>query len=115
MRPLFMLPFLLAFTSPALADLREYGKCIDMAQISPEEVRREAIAWYAETGNPGALHCEAVALSEIGAIATAANKLQEAAQLPGVDELTRVDLLTQAALLWREEGDIDARQFIHAG
>ena len=28
--------------------------------------------------------------------------------MPGVDELTRVNLLTQAALLWREEGDNDA-------
>ena len=108
MRPLFALPFLIAFAGPALADLRDYSKCIDMAQISPEEVRREAIAWYAETGNPGALHCEAVALSEMGALSTAANKLQEAAQQPGVDDMTRVDLLTQAALLWREEGDGDA-------
>jgi tetratricopeptide (TPR) repeat protein len=44
----------------------------------------------------------------MGALSTAANKLQETAQLPGVDELTRVNLLTQAALLWREEGDNDA-------
>lgn len=108
MRPLFALPLLIALAAPAHADLRDYSKCIDLAQISPEEVRREAIAWYAETGDPGALHCEAVALSEMGALSTAANKLQETAQLPGVDDLTRVDLLTQAALLWREEGDSDA-------
>lgn len=108
MRPLFALPVLIALATPASADLRDYQKCIDMAQISPEEVRREAIAWYTETGEPGALHCEAVALSEMGALSTAANKLQETAQLPGVDELTRVNLLTQAALLWREEGDDDA-------
>jgi tetratricopeptide (TPR) repeat protein len=108
MRPLFALPVLIALATPASADLRDYQKCIDMAQISPEEVRREAIAWYTETGEPGALHCEAVALSEMGALSTAANKLQETAQLPGVDELTRVNLLTQAALLWREEGDNDA-------
>ncbi len=108
MRPLFAPLLVLAVAGPATADLRDYGKCIDMAQISPEEVRREAIAWYAETGNPGALHCEAVALSEMGALSTAANKLQEAAQQPGVNEATRVDLLTQAALLWREEGDTDA-------
>ena len=108
MRPLFAPLIALAAAAPAAADLRDYGKCIDMAQISPEEVRREAIAWYADTGNPGALHCEAVALSEMGALSTAANKLQETAQLPGVDDLTRVDLLTQAALLWREEGDANA-------
>ena len=108
MRPLFAIPFLILLASPVTADLRDYQKCIDMAQISPEEVRREAIAWYSETGEPGALHCEAVALSEMGALSSAANKLQEAAQLPGVDDLTRVDLLTQAALLWREEGDTDA-------
>lgn len=108
MRPLFALPVLIALAMPAAADLREYSKCIDFAQISPEEVRREAIAWFAETGDPAALHCEAVALSEMGAISTAANKLQEAAQQPGLDDLTRVDLLTQAALLWREEGEIDA-------
>ena len=108
MRPLFALPVLIALATPASADLRDYQKCIDMAQISPEVGRREAIAWYTETGEPGALHCEAVALSEMGALSTAANKLQETAQLPGVDELTRVNLLTQAALLWREEGDNDA-------
>ena len=61
MRPLFALPVLIALATPASADLRDYQKCIDMAQISPEEVRREAIAWYTETGEPGALHCEAVA------------------------------------------------------
>ncbi len=108
MRPFFVLPVLIILASPVSADLRDYRTCIDMAQISPEEVRREAIAWYSETGEPGALHCEAVALSEMGALSSSANKLQEAAQLPGVDDLTRVDLLTQAALLWREEGDTDA-------
>lgn len=108
MRPLFALLLLITLAGPALAEIRDYSKCIDLAQISPEEVRREAIAWYAETGDPGALHCEAVALSEMGALSTAANKLQEAAQQPGVPDLTRVDLLTQAGLLWREVGDIDA-------
>lgn len=108
MRPFFALPLLIALASPAQAELRDYSKCIDLAQISPEDVRREAIAWYAETGDPGALHCEAVALSEMGALSTAANKLQETAQLPDVDDLTRVDLLTQAALLWREQGETDA-------
>ena len=108
MRPLFAALAMTLAAGAAEADLRDYQRCIDMAQISPEEVRREAIAWYAETGEPGALHCEAVALSEIGALGSAAHKLQETAQLPGVDELTRVDLLTQAALLWRELGEIDA-------
>ncbi|MEM7268682.1 MAG: tetratricopeptide repeat protein, partial [Pseudomonadota bacterium] len=76
--------------------------------VSPEVVRAEAIAWYAETGDPGALHCEAIALSEIGALRSAAAKMQTVAQLPDIDTLTRVDLLTQAALLWRQDGSSDA-------
>ncbi|MEM7268348.1 MAG: hypothetical protein AAF401_03740, partial [Pseudomonadota bacterium] len=90
------------------AEIRDYQKCVDLAQVSPEVVRAEAIAWYAETGDPGALHCEAIALSEIGALRSAAAKMQTVAQLPGIDTLTRVDLLTQAALLWRQDGSSDA-------
>lgn len=108
MRPLFATIILFIFAAPASAQIRDYQRCIDMAPISPQEVRAEAIAWYAETGDPGALHCEAIALSEIGALSSAARKLQEAAQAPGVNDLTRVDLLTQAALLWRQQSEIDA-------
>ena len=86
----------------------EYGRCIDLARIEPEATRVAAIRWYEDTGFAGALHCEAVALEEIGALSTAADRLTTAAQLPGVPDTTRVDLLVQAASLRRENGDLGA-------
>lgn len=103
MRPL--IPFVLALlAAPALAQEMRYDDCLALIETDPQAARAAAIDWFEATGRPAAAHCEAMALTRIGALGAAANRLQEAAAMSGLPAETRADLLTQAAALWRGMG-----------
>lgn len=102
MRAIFIL---LAAALPAAAAELTYDACLDHAGRDPHAAQAAAIAWFERTGDPAAAHCEAVALTEQGALASAANRLQETAAMPGLPATARAELLAQAAALWRGLGE----------
>jgi tetratricopeptide (TPR) repeat protein len=79
-----------------------------MATIDPDRTALDARAWWEESGDLAARHCQVVALSELGATKTAALMLDEIIFSPQIDDSARQPLLMQSAALWRQLGDTDA-------
>ncbi len=103
--PILLLLFALA--PGAAGAVTGYADCAALVERDAERARNEAVAWYSATGSLAALHCEALALARQGAYRLAAEKLEAIARSPELDPEQQAEVLTQAAALRRDFGDLE--------
>ena len=93
--------------APAMA-VSDYVECVNLATIDAERTLIEARKWREATGDVAALHCEAIALGELGAHRTAARTLMDVANAAEIDDEARISTLIEATRQWRRAGAEDA-------
>jgi tetratricopeptide (TPR) repeat protein len=79
-----------------------YDVCLDLVRHHASEAYDEATKWADGGGGAAALHCEALALTELKRYPEAAQKLEHAADAAPA---MRVELLDQAGNAWLLAGD----------
>jgi tetratricopeptide (TPR) repeat protein len=79
-----------------------YDECLDLVRHHPSEAYDEATKWADAGGGGAALHCEALALTELKRYPEAAQKLEDAANAAPA---MRAELLDQAGNAWLLAGD----------
>jgi len=85
---------------PSLGSKNRYERCVELAKRNPGTAIDQAAAWYKDGGGAGALHCEALALSDLKRYPDAATKLEAAAHEKGLTASMRGELLDQAGNAW---------------
>lgn len=90
-----------------LPSTREYGACMRLARISPQEGFESALAWGDSGGGGAAEHCAAVALFSMGQYREAAKRFEEISGTVGDEAAFRAQLLAQAGQSWLQAGEID--------
>lgn len=90
---------------PTGAAALDYATCVDRATVDPEQTVTDARAWWYESGDLAARHCEVIALTEAGALRTAALLLDDLIAAPDLADSQRIPLLTQSAQIWSLYGD----------
>ncbi|MFV0473633.1 MAG: hypothetical protein ACK5MQ_05425, partial [Pikeienuella sp.] len=106
--PVLFAAILAALAPSGARAVSGYAECAALAETDPERARNEARAWYEATGALGALHCEAMALTEQGATRLAAEKLAALANAPELTAAESAPVRIQASRLFRAEGDMAA-------
>jgi tetratricopeptide (TPR) repeat protein len=92
--------------TPAAAAPMSYGACMDLVARDPAAARAAAESWLADSRDPAAEHCLAMALAALGARDAAALRLSDLAARPGpLPAEARAEMLAQAAGFWLEAGD----------
>lgn len=105
----------ISFTA-ATADIDNYDDCLNLVTEDAALAEVQALSWYDRTGDPGALHCEALALAERGAHGPSAQRLASLAASETMERETRAALLRQAAVQWKAAGDLSrAREALNQG
>jgi tetratricopeptide (TPR) repeat protein len=105
-----------AFANTANADVDSYEDCLDLIIADPIKAEVQALNWFDRTGEPGALHCEALALSARNAHGPAAQRFASLASSQAMDSETRATLLLQSAEEWKAFGDlVRARETLNQG
>lgn len=108
MRSAFVLLLLLGagMTHAEIGSIEECGAAIS---ADPESARENAAVWYHSGGGLPARLCEAAALEEMGAYATAARLLTGMAENPNraMDTELRSTLFADGARLWLDAGQPD--------
>jgi len=79
-----------------------YDECLDLVRHHAAEAYDEATKWAGAGGGAAALHCEALALTELRRYPEAAQKLEDAANAAPA---MRAELLDQAGNAWLLAGD----------
>ena len=89
-----------ALDDPSLGSKNRYERCVELARRNPGTAVDQATAWYKDGGGAGALHCEALALTDLKRYPDAAAKLEAAAHEQGLGAPMRSELLDQAGNAW---------------
>jgi tetratricopeptide (TPR) repeat protein len=89
-----------ALDDPSLGAKTRYDRCLELARRSPATAIDQAAGWYREGGGAAALHCSALALTDLKRYADAAAKLEAAALEKGLSTAMRGELLDQAGNAW---------------
>lgn len=85
-----------------------YDRCLELVQRNPQRAQDAAEAWHASNGGAAALHCQALALTQLHRYPDAAQKLDDAAhEGMGGNTAIRVALLDQAGNAWMLAGRAD--------
>lgn len=93
----------LAVTPSAHAET--YSSCIAAVSENADASYDAALEWYAHGGGAGALHCSALALTELKLYDGAATRFEEIAQRPDAgSEIERAQILAQAGNAWMLAG-----------
>ncbi|HEY2446361.1 MAG TPA: tetratricopeptide repeat protein [Rhizomicrobium sp.] len=90
---------------PALGRGSRYDRCLILVRRDAARADSEARAWSGADGGAAALHCEALALTELKRYSEAAQKLEAAAAQSAPAPSLRVELLDQAGNAWLLAGD----------
>ncbi|MGB0505658.1 MAG: hypothetical protein ACPGGK_05630 [Pikeienuella sp.] len=105
-----------ALTGVSLAEVDNYEDCLSLVAADPAGAEVQALRWFDRTGEPGALHCEAVALAARGAHGPAAQRFASLANSEAMDAETRAYLMLQSAEEWKALGElIKAQEAIEQG
>ena len=102
-----LIAFLVAANSAKLTaagpgQTQEYGVCMRLARMSPDEGFVMALAWTDAGGGGAAKHCEAVSLFSMGQYLEAAARLEALANELRSNILLRSELLAQAGQAWHQ-------------
>ncbi|MBV1886545.1 MAG: hypothetical protein KUG61_05640 [Parvibaculaceae bacterium] len=93
----------LASTPSAQAET--YSGCIAAISENADASYDVALEWYAQGGGAGALHCAALALTELKLYEGAAARFEEIAQRPDAgSEIERAQIMAQAGNAWMLAG-----------
>lgn len=106
MRPIIAAALMLALALPARAEISSPEECRAAVAADPVAAREDAAAWTRAGGGAAARLCEAAALAEMGATATAARLLTALATNPNraMGVQTRATALIDATRLWLDAG-----------
>ncbi len=107
MRYFALAAFWLVAAAPA-GDTQRYSACISQVKAAPEAALERATGWRADGGGVPAMHCQALALIELGNPARAAGVLDAAAQALGPEPKAKGfagDIWAQAGNAWLLAGD----------
>ncbi|MDF1686832.1 MAG: tetratricopeptide (TPR) repeat protein [Parvibaculaceae bacterium] len=91
--------------SPPAAHAETYSSCLAAISEDADASYDVALAWYAQGGGAAALHCAALALTELKLYDGAAERLEELAKRPDAgSEIERAQILEQAGNAWMLAG-----------
>jgi tetratricopeptide (TPR) repeat protein len=98
-----LLPFCLLLL--AAGDGSRYNRCTGMVRNQPQLAYDQASSWRADGGGAAAMHCQALALLQLGQPTRAAGVLDAAAQALDKLPTAAADLHAQAGNAWLLGGD----------
>ena len=97
----FLLAGLAGAASASTAQAQSYSGCIAVIAEDADASYDVALEWYAQGGGAGALHCAALALTELKLYDGAATRFEEIATRPDAgSEIERAQILAQAGNAW---------------
>jgi len=97
-----------ALDDKSLTGNDRYDRCLDLSRRNAQRALDAAEAWHAASGGAAALHCQALALTQLHRYPDAAAKLDDAAHDPGVKNVAMAaELLDQAGNAWMLAGRPD--------
>jgi len=86
---------------------REYGHCLALVKVNPDDALEEAMAWTTMGGGEPARHCSALARIGQKQYEDGARRLEELARSSRQDTAIRAAMLAQAGEAWVLAGDWD--------
>ncbi|HEY3639278.1 MAG TPA: hypothetical protein VGK90_14110 [Rhizomicrobium sp.] len=82
------------------AGKERYDRCLELVKRNPAQASVEANAWAASGGGAAAMHCDALALTELKRFPEAAQKLEDTADAGKASAPLRAELYDQAGNAW---------------
>jgi tetratricopeptide (TPR) repeat protein len=98
--------FAYILASPANAADSQYDRCVALAQKQPQAAYDMASSWRSDKGGVAAMHCQGMALINLGQPARGAGVLDSAAEKMDLSSpILAADLFSQAGNAWLLAGD----------
>jgi Tfp pilus assembly protein PilF len=98
--------FLMCMTATAAAADGRYDRCITLAEKEPQAAYDMASSWRSDNGGVAAMHCQGMALINLGQPARGAGVLDAAAEKMDLSSpVLAADLFSQAGNAWLLAGD----------
>jgi len=100
MKALRLAALAVCVAAPAAAQDMTYGDCVAMVSRSPQTAEIKARAWQTHGGGTAAMHCNALALTELKRYGEAARVLDALSRNRDFTGTERADLADQAGNAW---------------
>ena len=100
MKALWVTALAVCAIAPAAAQEMTYGDCVAMVSRSPQTAEQKAQAWQTHGGGAAAMHCNALALTELKRYGEAARVLDALSRNREFTDTDRADLADQAGNAW---------------